>query len=201
MRGFRIDIETDSTMLTDQQEEQERRVEFLQAAGGFLESAMPVAQQMPPLMPLVGEMMMFGVRGFRAGRNLESAFEEAVDSLKQASSQPQPNPEAEAAQAKSQAESQAMQQKSQMDAQSQQMKMAVDQQKAQAAIRAVEAKAHAAVQEAETKAQLTQMELEAKIMKMEMDHQALEQKYELERRSALVKVATANAMPEKGAKQ
>ena len=82
MRGFRIDVETNSTVVTDDDSEKEGRVEFLRAAGEFLERALPIGLQVPALVPLVGDMLLFSVRGFRAGRQLESAFEEAVEALK-----------------------------------------------------------------------------------------------------------------------
>ena len=40
-------------------------------------------QSSPDLTPLMGEMMLFAVRGYRAGRTLESAFEEAVQDIKE----------------------------------------------------------------------------------------------------------------------
>ena len=85
LRGFRIDIETDSTIEIDQAQAKEDRIAFLAAAGAFLEKALPLARAVPAAAPLLGEMLLFTVRGFRAGRSLEAAFEEAVDQLKQAS--------------------------------------------------------------------------------------------------------------------
>jgi hypothetical protein len=38
-RGFRIEIETDSTVEPDEQAEKQRRVEFLEAVGNFHEAA------------------------------------------------------------------------------------------------------------------------------------------------------------------
>lgn len=105
-RGFMISIETDSTIAVDEQEDKQSRVEFLTASGGFLREAMGAAQTAPELMPLLTKMLLFGVRGFRAGRDLEAAFEDMasqVDQQVKAKQQnPQPNPE----QAKQQAEMQ-----------------------------------------------------------------------------------------------
>lgn len=95
IRTFRIDIETDSTVQIDDQAEKEARVEFLTSATGFMEKAALIAQQSPGMMPLLTEMLMFGVRGFRVGRDLENAFEDAIEQVKRQASQPQPDPEAE----------------------------------------------------------------------------------------------------------
>ena len=92
------------TVEMDAGQTQEARTEFLTSAGNFLNNALPVMQASPDLTPLMGEMMLFAVRGYRAGRTLESAFEEAVQSMKQKLEQqqqaeqqgPPPDPAAEA---------------------------------------------------------------------------------------------------------
>lgn len=135
-RDFRIDIQTDSMVEMDRQAEQEARVEFLTATGAFLEKALPVIEAVPEMGNLLGEMLMFGVRGFRAGRNLEGVFDETVEKIKKAP--PKPNPEDQAAQVEAQAEQQRNQmemQKTQMDIQAKQQdaqsKMAQEQMKLQ----------------------------------------------------------------------
>ena len=94
LRGFRIDIETDSTVLEDRQAEQESRIEFLSAVTPFLQQAVPAAQQYPELRDMFAEMLLFGVRGFRAGRHLETVFEEAIDAMRgaQPNQQNEPDP-------------------------------------------------------------------------------------------------------------
>lgn len=80
-RGFRVDIETDSTIYGDETAEKQSRIEFLQAVGGFLQQSLPVAQAQPAMVPLLGRMLLFGVRAFRAGRELETAFEDALTQM------------------------------------------------------------------------------------------------------------------------
>ena len=109
VRGFRIDIEVDSTVIADQQEEQESRVAFLQMAGNFLREAVPLAMQVPALGELAGQMLLFGIRGFPVGREMESVFETALQQLAQAQQNPQPKqptPEEIDAQTKAQVEQQ-----------------------------------------------------------------------------------------------
>ena len=116
VRGFRIDIEVDSTVIADQQEEQESRVAFLSMAGNFLREAVPLAMQVPALGELAGQMLLFGIRGFPVGREMESVFETALQQLAQAQQNPepkQPTPEEIDAQTKAQVE----QQRIAMDAQ------------------------------------------------------------------------------------
>lgn len=128
MRSFRINVAADSLVDLDEQQEKADRVEFLSAAGGFLEKALPVATQTPALAPLLGEMLMFGVRAFKAGRPIEAAFDQAVQTLNQPQ-QSKPDPEMQKvqamqqqAQAKMQADMQAAQIKAQTDGQIAQIK-------------------------------------------------------------------------------
>lgn len=114
LRSFRIDIEDKSTIATEDAEEQAARVQFLEAVGKFLGMATTLPPQMAgPMGPMLGKMLLFGVRAFRAGTELESALEEAVAKLQQASNQPPPpDPKLILAQAqaqKAQAEAQATQ--------------------------------------------------------------------------------------------
>lgn len=98
-RCFRIDIETDSTIKADQEAEKASRIEFLTAASQFIQQAQTVED--PMLQPLLMNMLMFGVRGFKVGRELESEFKAVLEQIKDRANNPQPqgNPEAEMQQA------------------------------------------------------------------------------------------------------
>lgn len=98
LRGFRVDIEVDSTLFGDQEQEKGDRTAFLQAVMQFLEAGGQMAMQMPEITPLLGKFLQFGVRGFRVGRDLEAAIEEFCDEAvtvakrKAANAAQQPNP-------------------------------------------------------------------------------------------------------------
>ena len=118
LRTFRIDIETDSTISIDEQADKASRVEFMTTASSFLQQAIPAYQAMPQLGPLLKEMLMFTIRGFKAGRELEDAFEESMDQMAQQPQQGQkPDPAAEAAAAKMKQDMQIAGEKAQNDAQ------------------------------------------------------------------------------------
>lgn len=102
MRNYRIEIAADSMVELDEQAEKQSRMEFLQAVGGFLKEAVQAGQTQPELAPLLGEMLMFAVRSFKAGRPIEAAFERFTQQMSQPQ-QPKPNPEAMKAQAATQA--------------------------------------------------------------------------------------------------
>jgi hypothetical protein len=106
IKGFRLDVEADSTIAPDEQAEQASRTEFLQQMIPLLEQVIPIAQGNPPLAALAKEITLFAVRGFRVGRQLEEAFEKAFDAVATmppvppkgaAAAHPPPNPQLEAA--------------------------------------------------------------------------------------------------------
>jgi len=127
-RCFRIDIETDSTIKTDQDNEKQSRIEFLGAVSSFMQQAINVP---PQLQPLAMELLLFGVRGFKVSRELETSFESAMAKIQKEQDQPkQPQPSPE--EIKAQAEMQRTQADMQMAQQQHESQMAQIQAKAQA---------------------------------------------------------------------
>jgi len=97
LRGYQIDIETDSTVFEDAEAEKQSRVELLTAMGNFAAQWMPVVQGAPEMLPLVGELLAFGVRGFKAGRSMEDKIDETMQAMtgrmqQQAQQPPAPDP-------------------------------------------------------------------------------------------------------------
>jgi hypothetical protein len=78
-RCAKIGIETDSTILPDEERERKDRLEFLGQIGAFLQQAGPMALQYPEMRGLLMGMMMFTIRTFRASRPLEQEFEKFQD--------------------------------------------------------------------------------------------------------------------------
>lgn len=102
LRQFRIDIETDSTIEPDQQEEKAQAVELTQAIGAFIAEWGPAIQAQPALAPLAAGILKFTIRRFRAGRELEDLIESTMDKVMNA---PPPQPQGDpAAAAKAQSE-------------------------------------------------------------------------------------------------
>lgn len=92
LRAFRIEVAADTLVQMDEQQEKQNRVEFLTAVGGFLQQAAQVAQVEPQTVPLIMEMLKFGVSGFKAGRQLEGTIDKFVDQFAQQAMQPKPPP-------------------------------------------------------------------------------------------------------------
>tara|TARA_R110000765_G_scaffold93320_2_gene176037 strand:+ start:2600 stop:4858 length:2259 start_codon:yes stop_codon:yes gene_type:complete len=144
LRNFRIEVDADSLVQLDEQRNKKDRVEFLAAFGGLLREALPVGQQSPELVPMLIELMKFGVSGFKQAKPIEGTLDAALDELKEKQKQvdasppqqPEPNPELMKIQAtqqieqvKIQATQQIEQAKMQAAAQSVQMKAHIDEQK------------------------------------------------------------------------
>ena len=149
VRSFRVDIEADTLVQIDEEQEKSARMEFLQATGAFLKEAVPAAQMTPQLVPLLMAMLKFGVTGFKVGKTIEGAFDEAESQFKQAMANPQPeqpDPEMMKVQGQQQAEqarlqhdqqvvqmqSQQEQQRIQMESQARERELNLEAQKVQA---------------------------------------------------------------------
>jgi hypothetical protein len=83
-RCAKIDIETDSTIMPDEAAERKDRMEFLGQIGAYLQQAGPMVEQHPEMRGLLGAMMMFTVRTFRASRPIEQEFERFQQALAKA---------------------------------------------------------------------------------------------------------------------
>lgn len=75
IRNWRIGIETDSTIAVDEITEKQTRIEFLNAVTGFIKEVAPLVQAGALPLPIAKAMLLFGARGFKVGRELESALE------------------------------------------------------------------------------------------------------------------------------
>jgi hypothetical protein len=130
MRAFRVEVATDSMVYQDEQQEKQDRMEFLTAVAQFIEKASAAGQQSPQLIPLMMEMLKFGVTGFRIGKTLEGTIDQLADQLRQQAAQqaqnPQPHPDVAKAHAESQASLQQAQIKAQADGQAAQIKAQAD---------------------------------------------------------------------------
>jgi hypothetical protein len=83
LRRFSVDIETDSTIATDDAQDKAQVIEMFGALAQFTSSAAPLLQSgmVPP--EAVKEMVLFGLRKFKAGREIEEAFEEPAQPQQQ----------------------------------------------------------------------------------------------------------------------
>lgn len=188
LRGFRIDIETDSTVQTEANEEKSQRTEFIGAVTGFLEKASQMGQMDPDAVPMLAKLLMFGVRGFRAGRDLESTIEEYADKKEKeaakAADQPKPPPPEVQ---KTQMDMQIAQQKGQIEIQKAQLdaKAAADNDQRDAA--ASQQQMQFAREKAALEAQQLQRELAFKETELQFKAAELRMKAEITQREHMMK--------------
>jgi hypothetical protein len=175
-KNFRIEVTTDSMIYQDEQQEKQDRVEFLTAVSQFMQTALPVAQGVPELTPLLMEMLKFGVTAFKAGKGLEGLIDETADQFRQqaeqAKGQPKPpSPE----QQKMQMDMQLEQARMQAEQQKLQMQQQIEQAKIQGQIELEKAKQEFQAQENQLKFQLEdernrqQMQMEMELEQTKMD--------------------------------
>jgi hypothetical protein len=186
-KNFRIEVTTDSMIYQDEQQEKQDRVEFLTAVSQFIQTALPVAQGVPELTPLLMEMLKFGVTAFKAGKGLEGLIDETADKFRQQAKaqegQPKPpSPEQQKMQMEmqmEQAKMQAAQAKDQQDMQFEQQKMQmqaqIEQAKIEGQIQLEKAKQEYQAQENQLKFQLEdQRNREQMQMEMELEQTKLD---------------------------
>jgi len=86
--GFRLDIETDSTIAADETQDRQDRTEFISALLPLMQQTVPYAMGNPAAAEFAKQLTMFGVRGFPIARSLEESIEQFFDQL--ATMPPQP---------------------------------------------------------------------------------------------------------------
>jgi hypothetical protein len=98
MRTFRVDIETDSTIAVDEEDDKAARMEYMSALTNVIGNLQNISQFRPELIKPMIESALFATRAFRTGRPLEGAWEKAMQEIEdndaaaaeQAAQQPPP---------------------------------------------------------------------------------------------------------------
>jgi hypothetical protein len=123
LRNFRVDIAADSLVMLDENQMKQDRLQFLQAFGGFLAQALPVGQASPEMVPMMMELLRFGMQAFKAARPIEGQIDSTLQQLAQAAAQRGPDGEQQGKQAELQQKGQMEQSRIQMEAALQQAKL------------------------------------------------------------------------------
>jgi hypothetical protein len=187
LRDYRIDIETNSTLSADTDEDKQNVTEAVTAMSNMFQAFAPAVEKGAITMPVMKQMTLAVVRRFNFGRMLEDAVSAMPDQLPTPPPPPgTPTPaemqakEAEAQQriAEAQQKGQLMQQQQQLDAQKAQndsAKMAREEEMAQ--------KKHA----------LTLMQIDAKMAETQMKTEATRQQAGASVQTAAIQTAEAAA--------
>lgn len=154
-RSLAIDVETDSTIALEDEEEKRQRIEFLNYVSPFLQQMLPAIQSGALPADIGKELLLFAIRSFKHGRQLEDAIEAAPGTMQQLT---QLNQALQQAQQQAQQTGQQLQQAQQQIAQFDQQKQQVDGQKAQGQIMKVQADAQNTQQQAANDSTRNQIE-------------------------------------------
>jgi hypothetical protein len=82
VKSFVLDIETDSTVMGDEDAEKQRRTEFVGVLGGLIPQLGQLIQADPQSADMCGKILKFGTAPFRVGRELEGSIDEYVEHVK-----------------------------------------------------------------------------------------------------------------------
>ena len=128
LHSFRIQVAADSLVQLDENQNKQDRMEFMNAFSNFLREAIPAGQASPEMVPLLMDMMKFGLGGFKQGAIMEGTIDATLQNMIQASAQKAQNPQPDPEMIKAQALQQSAQMKVQADTQSQQARAQADMQ-------------------------------------------------------------------------
>jgi uncharacterized protein (UPF0335 family) len=175
---WRVEIASDAMAIIDYNQQKTERTEFLNAVATFLQSASTVGQGSPQLIPLMLQLLKFGVAGFRVSREIEGIFDRYMKEFEQQieaqkNAPPQPSPE----ETKMQMEMRMKQEDQQLKQQGQQADLAMKQQEQQADLQ---------MQAQEHQMKLAQMSQEFQL-KLDQMQQEFALKMELSAREAEIK--------------
>lgn len=190
-RSFRIDIETDSTIKTDQEADKKERIEFISAMGGFIQQAVSIPN--PQLAPLLMQMISFAAKGFKIGREFETEIDFTINKIKKQAEQPQeqqPDPEIEKAKLQQQTDQAKLQQQAQIE----QMKLQSSQQLEQSKLESsqmIEGQKLSASIQIEMEKEKIQQQSETQRLQMEIGKEVelekIRQSFENERHAATLR--------------
>jgi len=171
-RGWRIDIETDSTIQADMSRTQQNIGEFIQGLAAFMQAIGPGVQSGDMPKDVAADMLAAFAKVFKLPKQAEDALERLGEQAKQQQDQPQqPSPQQQAEAQRAQLEAQKTQmeaQKLQVDAQAEAQRMQLDAEAAAAEHQLKLQEIARRQQEAEAKHEVTMMELALKAREVKM---------------------------------
>ena len=185
LRNFRVDIAADSLVMLDENQNKQDRMQFLQAFGGFLAQALPVGQASPQMVPMMMELLRFGMQAFKAARPIEGQIDATLQQLQQAAQQQQPDGEQQGKQAE-------LQQKGQMEQGRMQMEAALQQAKLQQQMQMEQLKNQTKLAMEQQK---QQFEAQIEAMKLQSQQEAAKYKADMDAQTRLIIAQMNKTLP------
>jgi hypothetical protein len=177
---WRINIKSESLAMMDYAQIKQERTEFLTSMATYIQSATSAVQAVPGALPVLLELMKWGMTGFKGAEYLEGTMDQAIDMASNAPPGQQEdngdqlklqleNMKRETAQMKHQHDMQKMQAKAQMDMNNQRAKIQGEIQKLQ-----MDLQADMTLEERQSKNRLLEIsrEMEANLAEIQASMQA-----------------------------
>lgn len=183
LRTFRVDIETDSTIAIDEEQNMENWMNYNQSIQSLVSGIQNVVQFRPELVHPMIESALAAVRTLRTGRSVEGAWEKAMKQIEDNDAQAQANPQ-------QQPDYQGMQ------IQLAQQQMQINQQDIMTKGQTAQMKAQIDGQELQFKQQIEGSKLQLESQKMQMDFEIESKKIEVEAQKVMNKAQIDSMMQE-----
>lgn len=111
---YRIDVESDSTVMADTSKRREEMARFLEGTAQFFNVMAPLAAEAPESASTIAEIYGAFARQFNLGKSAEDGIDQLIEMARQKAQQPQqPDPQQQAAQMEAQGKQQEIQLKMQ----------------------------------------------------------------------------------------
>jgi hypothetical protein len=81
LRSFRVKIDEKSLAMPDIADEQQQRIQFVQSISSYLTAATTMITAAPAAGPLLGDILLWAVRGFPMARTEEAAIEASLKNM------------------------------------------------------------------------------------------------------------------------
>jgi hypothetical protein len=148
MARLKVVIRPETVAMVDYAQLKQERTEYINALAVFMQSAAPLLEQDPAMMPYLMRLLQWGLSGFKGSSEIEGVIDKAIDAAERKAKEPQPEDPAAAAAAAEH-----------------QMAMQMEQLKQQGQLATIQAKATADMQ-------LREHDMEADIATTQAEHQA-----------------------------
>jgi hypothetical protein len=101
---LRVIIRPETVAMVDYAQLKQERTEYITALATFMQSAAPLLDQDPGMMPYLLRLLQWGLSGFKGSSEIEGVIDKAIDAAEKASKEPKEDPNAKAAQMQMQME-------------------------------------------------------------------------------------------------
>jgi hypothetical protein len=88
--AYRVEVKPESVSLSDYAALKQERTEVMQAIGGYLQMAAPLAMQAPQMAPMLMQLLQWLVSGIRGAQEIEGILDQTIAQAQTAAAQPAP---------------------------------------------------------------------------------------------------------------